>query len=353
MKAGGCGLRRPTIIRPAARIAALATIYAKGAASVGPPLYAQALDLDWVAAPLQDLRSLLGPNADPLAEWLQNPATIKYATGDSLKHKWWSDTIGKSAANQLLDTVPPRDQARLLEQSSGIENCLMAVTPSNQLHTSINSATYRLGLKWWLGIPIVTGSNATCPGCSAPVDIWRDHLLLCPRINYAKRHNAVQEALACVLDDSGQGYSREVALPQAGLRPADLMLRTFQDGKDTAVDLTISHGWQVAERSDSISREKWRSFLKRKEHAKQLKYSIPCADAGWEFLPMAFGTWGGLGPSCAKLLHRLVKRAAGWYEGTRKAARQDELRHTVGLALSRQVWCLLEDKAFVQTDSCT
>ena len=151
--------------------------------------------------------------------------------------------------------------------------------------------------------------------------------------------------------DSGQGHSKEVTIPgqgAEGLRPADLLLRNFQDGKDTAVDLTISHGWQVSERTADVTRERWRSFLRRKEAAKEEKYTAVCSSVGWGFIPMAFGTWGGLGPAGAKLLHRLIKRCAGWDEGTVRSARQDELRQLVGLALSRQIWSLLEDKAFAQ-----
>ena len=64
---------------------------------------------------------------------------------------------------------------------------------------------------------------------------------------------------------------------------------------------------------------------------------------------MAFGTWGGLGPSCAKILHRLLKRGAGCDEGTQRAIRLDELRQTVSIALARQIWVLLEERVFVHT----
>ena len=59
---------------------------------------------------------------------------------------------------------------------------------------------------------------------------------------------------------------------------------------------------------------------------------------------MAFGTWGGLGPEGAKVLHRLVKRAASWQEGELRALRQRELLETISLALMRQVWKLLGNK---------
>ena len=223
----------------------------------------------------------------------------------------------------------------------------MIVPPSPPLHSIIPSEVYPLGLKWWLGVPIVCADSdgVECPGCLKPVDLYGDHLLCCPRNNFNLRHAAVQEALANVFTASGQGFTREVTLPgqvDAELRPADLLLSSWQSGKPMAVDITVSHSWQHWERL-VVSREHWRSFLPRKEGAKRLKYDIPCQEAGWSFTPMAFGTWGGQGPEAAKLL----QRAAAWQEGDLRAGRQDVIRCAVGLALMRQVWWLLGSQNFL------
>ena len=108
----------------------------------------------------------------------------------------------------------------------------------------------------------------------------------------------------------------------------------------------MSHGWQQSEQA-GVTRERWRSLLRRKEAAKHHTYDAPCRAVGWAFMAMAFGTWGGLGPECAKLLARVLKRASGWQEGDLRAVRQDELRQSVGLALMRQIWRLLGAKNFI------
>ena len=118
---------------------------------------------------------------------------------------------------------------------------------------------------------------------------------------------------------------------------------SYQDGCPTALDLTVAHGWQSSERF-SVTRERWRTFLKRKELLKHSKYHAPCKAAGWGFLAMSFGTWGGMGPEGAKVLQRLAKRAASWQEGDLRSLRQSELLENVGLALMRQVWKLLANK---------
>ena len=252
-----------------------------------------------------------------------------------------------------MEDATPRDQAWILEQSACLGTCFMGITPNANLSSTIPSDTYRLALRWWLGMPILdmtAREPSLCPGCRAELDAYGDHLLCCPRNNYNHRHAAVQESLATILSEAGQPFAREVTIPLTAdgqLRPADLLLRAWSSGQDTAVDVTICHGWQSVERSTvatPATREKWRAFLVRKEKAKKHKYDEACRRSGWAFLPMAFGTWGGMGPEAAKVTFRVLKRAAGWLEGDLRAGRQEEMRLQLGLALMRHIWSLLETK---------
>ena len=256
--------------------------------------------------------------------------------------------------DRLMDIVGPRDQARLLEQQTGLGACFMKITPSTTIRSNLSSDQYRLGLKWWLGCKIIHEDDqnpAVCPGCLSHVDPWGDHLLCCPRDNFSSRHRALQDSLANIIQETGQGYAKEVVIPHCPdhqLRPADILVRSWDSGKDLAIDLTICHGWQASERSGSITRERWRSFLTRKEQGKAIKYAKPCEAAGWIFQGMAFGTWGGMGPGAARLLAKLLKRGASWDEGERRAARQEELRETLGLTLMSHIIDLLEAKNLLQ-----
>ena len=353
MSTGGCGVRCPLTVRPAARIAALATFYTRTAEEVGVPEYARQPVAADVSAPLSDLRCQLGSNFDPLPRWAGDHAQLTRVEDTFMRQKWWSEQLGIQAINRLMDgqVIPPRDRMRLLEQRSGVGTGFMSVKPSQPLQTLIPPDQYRLGLRWWLGLPIVeapsSGASVKCVGCDGDVDIFGDHLLCCRRNNFQKRHTAVQEAIANMLTDCGQGFSLEVPVPNAtdaSLRPADILLRTWSGGMDTAVDLTVVHGWQQQERL--ASKEKWRAFLRVKEENKHKKYDAACEKAGWKMLAMAFGTWGGMGPEGAQLLQRLVRRAAGWFEEDLRSVKQFELRCSVGLALSRQVWKLLENKNY-------
>ena len=316
---------------------------------MGVPTYALRVRHDRVGPVLQELGGLLGPNFDPLGRWQGDHSLMERPDRDHLQQGWWSAALGRARLTGLLDQVSPRDQARLLEQQTSLGSAFMAVVPHSALMTSIPSDTYRLGLRWWLGLPLIeVGDQVTpvCSGCQGTVDLFGDHLLCCPRINFAVRHNALKDALAGVLREAGQGVGVEVPIPDcqdASLRPADLLLRHLHAGKDTAVDLTVAHGWQAQE-SATVSRERWRTFLRRKEAAKVAKYEDVCAEAGWAFLPAAFGTWGGQGPQAARLVSRCCKMVAGWHEGDLRASRQEEARQGLGLTLMRAVWSLLEAK---------
>ena len=355
LRVGGCGVRCPMRIRPAARIAALAAYYTEGAKAVGAPPSMCQPRAAWIQPAVTELQVKQVVNFDPVTAWQGRLELITSATKDHCQQKWWSEAIGRKVMETLLQTSSPRDQARLLEQATGVGSSFMSAPPSEALKTIFPSDSYRLTLQWWLGLAVMELEDGRkCPGGQSGVDEFGDHLLCCIRNNFSTRHGAMQERLYSVLVEAGQSVERETVVDSPDgrrLRPADLKLN-FWEGKDVAVDLTICHGWQASERLRStanleVSRERWRAFLKRQEAAKHAKYDKACSDAGWGFRAMAFGTWGGVGPEGAKLLHRITKRAAGWLEGDLRARRQEEIRHSVGVVLMQHICTMLQSKNFI------
>ena len=83
--------------------------------------------------------------------------------------------------------------------------------------------------------------------------------------------------------------------------------------------------------------------MRRKETDKHTKYDTTCQVAGWAFNAMAFGTLGGTGPECAKILHRITKRAASWQDGDLRASRLEQGRMAVGWTLVTKVLEHLEN----------
>ena len=64
---------------------------------------------------------------------------------------------------------------------------------------------------------------------------------------------AVQDTLAGLLQEGGQGVTKEAPIPLAGtaMRPADLLVANWSAGKDTAIDIIVCH----ACKSGSIERQ--------------------------------------------------------------------------------------------------
>ena len=212
----------------------------------------------------------------------------------------------------------------------------------------IDPAEYRLGMKWLLGVPIVPIDcvGIPCPACGTSMDHFGDHLLCCRKNNFYGRHFAVQEALIAIAQSGGQPFVREAPLTDASstirgpaLRPADILLRSWQGGKDTAVDVTIRHPLQASEAPWSA--QKASAFLKATEKAKEAKYKEVCQKEGWSFCPAAFDTWGGVGPQAKDVIHKLITRATGTLPPELKPLRTVELRQLISIALMRQVWRLL------------
>ena len=355
LSAGGCGLSLPDRVLPAARIAAVVNFEREGASLLALPDFASHLPASVIAPPLEDLKTRLGANFEPVGSWCGDHTKLGRADKQQASQHWWAGELGKSDLLKLLETVPDRDQARLLEQRSGIGSSWMAAIPNSSLHTLIPPEDYTLGLRWWLGLPLIRpasegGPPRQCPGCGAPIDDFGDHLLCCARNNFALRHNALQEAVCQVLSTSGQQHQKEVPLRVGvapDLRPADILLGAWTDGLPCAVDLTVSHGWALAERRRP-ARDNWRPFLRRREEQKHAKYDRPCRMSGWSFAAMAFGTWGGEGPEAAKVMGRIIKRACAAVEPEERPGRSKELAQHLSLTLMRQIWRLLSGRNYVQ-----
>ena len=84
------------------------------------------------------------------------------------------------------------------------------------------------------------------------------------------------------------------------------------------------------------------SFLKRREDAKIAKYTDPCTLEGWDFLPMAFSTWGSTGPQAYTLLRKILRRAAMGTDADSRSARLADMSNRLSLALFRQILSLLQ-----------
>ena len=130
IRTGGCGVKGTALLQPAARISAVAGFLSAGGRRVGAPAFALTSEMTDTASVLEDLRSRLGPNFDPLAQWTCNPSLVSTADAAHCAQSWWSAALGKSTLNHLIENARPRNQARMLEKRGGLGTTWMTALPS-------------------------------------------------------------------------------------------------------------------------------------------------------------------------------------------------------------------------------
>ena len=119
----------------------------------------------------------------------------------------------------------------------------MSAPPSAGLGLCLPSTSYALLLRWHLGEPLVGGatSGRPCGACGSPVDVFGDHAVSCGKVGFGPRHRGTQDFLCRMLAQARLPHEREAHVNGDARRPADVLLRGWEAGRDMAVDLTIVH----------------------------------------------------------------------------------------------------------------
>ena len=97
-------------------------------------------------------------------------------------------------------------------------------------------------LKYRLGAPIYS-TEGPCPACNAPSDRKGDHALGCAkRGDRIARHDQLRDVVFEAAASACLAPVREEAhlLPGSAARPGDVLIRRWSDGKDGALDVTVT-----------------------------------------------------------------------------------------------------------------
>ncbi|GKC62384.1 hypothetical protein Tco_1094982, partial [Tanacetum coccineum] len=123
-----------------------------------------------------------------------------------------------------------------------------------------------------------------CSACSRVFtgDIYRDHVVSC----------------AGIVVDIGLGGGSDKSL-----RPADVLLYSWDVGRDVCVDLTGSYPLTQTGLVDFLPGRVVTEAAQRK----RVKYEAKCAEFGYGFLPFSFSSFGGLEKDAVTLLKRIRK----------------------------------------------
>ena len=155
MHLGGCGIRTPSRIWPATRLAAVATFLSKGAQLCGVPAQAlHAYPAD-VPAVIRQAMQHLGQHFHPLDRWQAQGVLMKSADQDHQSQKWWHEQLASCHSEALQRTLAERDLTRYLSQLGGVGGQWMVIRPSPALRTLIPREDYLTGMRWHLGLTII------------------------------------------------------------------------------------------------------------------------------------------------------------------------------------------------------
>ncbi|KAL9241489.1 hypothetical protein vseg_015599 [Gypsophila vaccaria] len=187
----------------------------------------------------------------------------------------------------------------------------------------MNRRIYRCVLGYRLGVPLFTVSRP-CSACSRVFaeDVYGDHVVSCAgTVGVKHRHNLVRDTLLDVCYRSGISAGKEVDIGLVdghggSLRPADLLLYSWDRGRDVCIDLTGSSPLTQTGMADFVPGRVVADAAQRK----CAKYRDRCEAAGYGFLPFSFSSLGELGSDAVALLKRIQKYSVSQDAGARMAA---------------------------------
>nr|GEV74562.1 hypothetical protein [Tanacetum cinerariifolium] len=190
------------------------------------------------------------------------------------------------------------------------------------LGQTMNGKTYRCVLCYRLGVPLFSVSKS-CSACSKVFmgNIYGDHAVPCAGIIGIKhRHNIVRDTLVDICFRSGISVGKEVDIClgegyDKALRPADMLLYSWDGGLDVCVDLTGSSPLTQTGMTDFVPGRAVIDAAQRKRG----KYMAKCAAIGYGFFPFSFSSLGELEADTVTLLKRIRKFSMAQDIGARTA----------------------------------
>ncbi|GJT65284.1 hypothetical protein Tco_1016764 [Tanacetum coccineum] len=166
--------------------------------------------------------------------------------------------------------------------------------PIDGLGQKMNHRQFRSVLCYRLTIPMFS-EGSVCPSCNVHrMDKWGDHAVHCSsEVGVKFRHNLVRDILVDICSKVGIMVRKEAPMGfRSGdgkdLRPADLLLFNWLQGKDACLDVTgISPFAGMGAKSWAPAVALLNAVEKKKK-----KYASICEDNGYKFIPFAFSTFG-------------------------------------------------------------
>lgn len=182
----------------------------------------------------------------------------------------------------------------------------LKAVPISGLNQTVGPRQFRSILMYRLAIPFFE-ADSSCSVCGKPMDIYADHAVHCAsEVGLKFRHDMARDGIIDIFHKAGMPSRKEVSLglrstDAKDLKPADIFIHNWEDGKDVCFDVTGVSPFTTASTRSFTPGHAINDVVSRKCH----KYLDTCAALGYGFKALAFFTLGELGEDLVLLLRRL------------------------------------------------
>ena len=302
---GGLGLRTASDHAPTAHVVSL--------------LAAQHL-LDGLLGEDEEEPRLPQPLLDLISAKTGEEASVESLTGVSQKMASLKvDLLNQSLLlQQITEEGEAREIARMASLGLPHAGSFLSVVPSPSLGLHLRAAEFIPVLKYRLGIPVYS-ADGPCPACNSPSDRMGDHSLGCAKTgDRIARHNMLRDVLfeAAASADLGPCKEERHLLPGTVARPGDVTIRRWSNGKDGAIDVTVTSPLSPSNVAGAAAEAG--ATLSKACQRKVRDTAEACRREGFVFLPFAMETLGGLHSGAilqVKQLAAALARCKGSEEG--------------------------------------
>ena len=209
----------------------------------------------------------------------------------------------------LLDEIKTssslREQARMASLSLPHAGDWLNTTPILSLGLHLRSSEFIPAARYRLGVPVYE-SDSPCIACQRHNDKLGDHALHCGHTGERiSRHNHLRDALHEIAAAAALNPSKEdrFLIPGEDVRPADVLLPYWENGRDTAVDVTVVSSLQEATVANAaVTPGHALNFAFSK---KVNKASDACRAQGLEFIPFVLEALGGFHSAADRQVKKL------------------------------------------------
>ena len=215
------------------------------------------------------------------------------------------DLFNRSLLLNQLQEGEVRDVARLSSLGLKYACSWLSVVPSPALGLHLRPAEFVPMLRYRLGVQVYS-SEGLCSACGKSSDKMGDHALACARReDRIARHNLLRDLIFEAASSASLAPAKEERhlLPGTAARPGDVFIRRWADGKDAALDVTVTSS--LASSNIAAAAARPGGALDKAYDRKMHDTADACREQGLVFYPIAFEALGGVHQVAVTQLKRL------------------------------------------------